>query len=63
MSLSIWVFGVKPQILNENLIGDFMKNHLIRLLVVVELYVSPPLRKEFKIQLHLEVPPQSAGEG
>lgn len=53
MNLSIWAFGVKSQILNENLIGDLMKNHFIRSLVELELYVSPP-SKEFGFQLHLE---------
>ena len=55
-------FGVKPQILNENLIGDLMKNHFIRSLVVVQLYVSPASRKGSGFQLHPGSPPQSAGE-
>lgn len=55
-------FGVKSQILNENLIGDLMKNHFIRSLVVVQLYVSPASRKGSGFQLHPESPPQSAGE-
>lgn len=63
MNLSIWAFGIKSQILNENLIGDLMKNHFIRLLVVAELHVSPPSRKEFGFQLCPEAPPQSVGGG
>lgn len=63
MNLSIWAFGVNSQILNENLIGDLTKHHCIRSLVVVELYVSPPSRKEFGFQLHSEAPPQPTAEG
>lgn len=56
MNLSIWAFGIKSQILNENLIGDLMKNHLVRSLVELELYASPPSREEFGFQLHPEAP-------
>lgn len=45
MNLSIWAIGVKSQILNENLIGDLMKNHFIRSLVELELYVLHPQEK------------------
>lgn len=63
MNLSIWAFGVKSQILNENLIGDLGKNHFIRLLVVAKLHVSPPSRKECGFQLCPEAPPQPVGGG
>lgn len=63
MNLSIWAFGIKSQILNENLIGDLMKNHFIRLLVVVEPHASPPSRKESGFQLRPKATPQSVGGG
>lgn len=54
MNLSVWAFGVKSQILNENLIGDLMKNHFVRSLVELELYASPPSREELGFQMHPE---------
>lgn len=55
-------FGVKSQILNENLIGDLMKNHFIRSLVWNSCMFLQPQERVWLPVTSWVTTPQSAGE-